>query len=530
MMTSVTRALRGVKLPTYFRAIAPRKFLASHLGLTSAAWRTVFNVGPSRSALEAEFLAPAESVKFTPSSPTVRRITGMMLSAIAIAVLWAFFSETDIIVKAPAKIVVLERTQTLSAPETAVVSAIHVRDGQTVVAGQLLLELDAGVAQAEVNKFAQLLLRANVQAAVAAGLADAVQRGQLHVFPVPDNADATVWSAGQVQLRIQHADFLARLARADSDIQKYESLLSVHEQRASDQERLLQAGYVSRHAWLEREQLRLETRAQLSDARHQREALIARTLREANDTLQENQRSMVAYGEDLRRASVLLKRLQIRAPMSGTVQQLAAYTVGGVVGATQALLNLVPHGARFELVAQLDNRDAGFVRVGQTARVRLDAFDYTRYGLLEATVLDVSQDAIEAANVGTDGANPAATGAVTSGFTFRSASGSGYRVRLSLDANPPAANSFGLVQAPLSPEPSSQVYSNQVPSNHAPSNQAPSNQAPSNQAHVTAPRFPLHSLRAGLSGTVDIHTGRRRVIDFFLSPFQRSAHESLRER
>src|SRR5207249_5822869 len=100
------------------------------------------------------------------------------------------------------------------------------------------------------------------------------------------------------------------------------------------------------------------------------------------------------------RAEELVKAQQhqdlqtLAAPVDGTVQQLAIHTVGGVVTPAQALLVVVPAESHLEIEAMVSNRDIGFVRPGQQAEIKVDTFQFTRYGLLHGTVLSVSQDAI----------------------------------------------------------------------------------------------------------------------------------------
>ena len=76
------------------------------------------------------------------------------------------------------------------------------------------------------------------------------------------------------------------------------------------------------------------------------------------------------------------------------VQQLAIHTVGGVVTPAQSLLVVVPSDSRLEIEAMVSNRDIGFVHAGQQAEIKVDTFNFTRYGLLQGQVLTVSQDAV----------------------------------------------------------------------------------------------------------------------------------------
>ncbi|MFG1477011.1 HlyD family efflux transporter periplasmic adaptor subunit, partial [Xanthobacter agilis] len=81
-------------------------------------------------------------------------------------------------------------------------------------------------------------------------------------------------------------------------------------------------------------------------------------------------------------------------PVDGTVQQLAVHTIGGVVTPAQQLMVIVPRDGRLEIEAELMNRDVGFVHAGQEAEVKVEAFTYTRYGLLHGVVESVSRDAV----------------------------------------------------------------------------------------------------------------------------------------
>ena len=84
----------------------------------------------------------------------------------------------------------------------------------------------------------------------------------------------------------------------------------------------------------------------------------------------------------------------LRAPVDGTVQQLAIHTLGGVVTPAQQLMMIVPVDSHLEAEAMVSNRDIGFVQTGEAAEIKIDTFNFTRYGLLHGEVVDVSQDAI----------------------------------------------------------------------------------------------------------------------------------------
>ncbi|WP_139842975.1 HlyD family type I secretion periplasmic adaptor subunit, partial [Janthinobacterium sp. GW460P] len=162
-----------------------------------------------------------------------------------------------------------------------------------------------------------------------------------------------------------------------------------------DYRALLATRDVAEHAWLDKEQARVDLAGQLASARSERAALVAQTKKDAYDALTEGARVAAASGQDARRAGARGSLLRLTAPVDGTVQQLKLHTVGGVVPAAQALMQIVPRQGKLEIDAMLENRDVGFVQAGQAVAVKIDAFDYTKYGTVPAVVSSVSRDAIE---------------------------------------------------------------------------------------------------------------------------------------
>ena len=110
--------------------------------------------------------------------------------------------------------------------------------------------------------------------------------------------------------------------------------------------------------------------------------------------LAEAERKAAGIREDLIKAEQRTKLQLLTAPVDGVVQQLAIHTVGGVVTPAQALLAVVPAESHLEIEAMVSNRDIGFVHPGQEAEIKIDTFNFTRYGLLHGQLLSVSQDAV----------------------------------------------------------------------------------------------------------------------------------------
>ncbi|MDN2710319.1 HlyD family type I secretion periplasmic adaptor subunit [Janthinobacterium sp. SUN118] len=359
-------------------------------------WRIRASLGgPVLSEDEAAFLPAALALQERPVSPSLRITARVLMLLVACVVLWAVFGRVDIIVNAAGKVIPSGNTKTIASVDVAAVRALHVQEGQAVQAGELLIELDSRGPDAERDKAAGDAVAAALQVARSRALIAAIGTltppvlGPLKDIPAADRA------AAQAHVDGQYASFRARLAHLDGEIARYAQALPLATQRAGDYQALAQARDVSEHAWLDKEQARIELAGQLASARSERAALLAQTRKDAYDALTEGARVAAASGQDARRAGARGSLLRLTAPVDGTVQQLKVHTLGGVVPAAQALMQIVPRASTLEIDAVLDNRDVGFVQAGQAVAIKVDAFDYTKYGTVPAVVKSVSRDAIE---------------------------------------------------------------------------------------------------------------------------------------
>ncbi len=410
-------------------------------------------------AEEAEFLPAALSLQEKPVSPVGRLVARLLMALVVIALLWSVLGKMDIIVNASGKIVPSGRTKTLASVDVASVRALHVVEGQVVKAGQVLVELDTSAYDAERDKARGDATMALLQAARSRALIAAVDSLHFPQLPAIAGLPEEKRLAAQAHLDGQYRDFRAKLARLDGDIQRYAEALPLAAQRAQDYAVLARDHDVSTHAWLEKEQARIELAGQLAEAKHQRAALIAETRRMAHDALTEGSKLAEASGQDALRAGEHAQLLKLTAPVDGTVQQLTVHTVGGVVPAAQPLMQVVPQENVVEVEAFLENKDVGFVREGQAAAVKVEAFEYTKYGTVPGRVSHVSRDAIQDEKKGLI-----------------------YSIKVALD------------KAALPVE------------------------------------GRLEPLSAGMSVSVEIKTGERRIIEYVLSPLLQHQRESLNER
>jgi len=441
---------------------------------------------------EAEFLPPALALQEAPPSPAPRVAMWLFIAFAAIAVLWACLGKVDIVSVAQGKVVPSEHVKSIQPLQTSAIRAIAVREGQPVKAGDLLIELDDTSVEADQGRIRQELLAQHLHAmrheSLIAAL-KAMQDGASAREPrlaASDAFEPERLAEAQRQLQAQHTEIVARWLRIRSDIArrqaeqqatqaqlvKIETTLPLVQQRARDYKRLVDAAYVSQHGFLDQERARLdlegdlsvqrsrlvEIEAALRETRQQADSLFAESLRSAHDEVGNARRQIAALEQELVKAGANVGAMTLRAPVDGVVQQLAVHTVGGIVTPAQVLMLVVPKDEVLEVEAVLPNREIGFVHEGQEAHVKVDTFEFTRYGTLPAAVSRISRDAI-------------------------------------------ADEKLGLVYAVRV-----RLHSQQLPESD------------------TA------ALGPGMAVAVEIKTGQRRVIEYFLSPLQRHTSESLRER
>lgn len=442
---------------------------------------------PPRLAFEAQFLPAALELQDSPVSPMPRVATGLLVAFALIALLWAIFGHIEVVASARGKIVPNDRTKVIQPVETATVKVIRVTDGQSVLAGDVLIELDATTAVADSTRLANDRVAARLQAARARALLTAISSGRLPVLAAVPGADADRLAQEQHLLQSQYGEYQAKLALIDTAIARREAELAstqeiirkleqtapIARQRAQDFKDLADKNFVSKHGYLEKEQVRIEQEgdlatqrsrlkeltAALQEGRSQRPALGAEMQRLALDSLNEAEQRATTSNQEFIKAESRNKLMTLTAPVDGTVQQLAVHTVGGVVTPAQTLMMVVPKDNTMEVEAYIENKDIGFVNAGQTAVVKIDTFPFTKYGTLPARVTHVSNDAV----------NDEKRGLI---FPARVA----------------------LAQTNI------QVENKTV------------------------------NLSPGMAVTVEIKTAQRRVIEYFLSPLLQYKDESLRER
>lgn len=469
-----------------------KEFLARYLTV----WRNVWSVReqldpPKRSSEELAFLPAHLELTDTPVSAAPKWTARLIMAFAVLALLWSWLGQIDIVASATGKTSSGSRSKTIQPLETAVVRAVHVRDGQEVRRGEILLELEAVGSDSDVNQSEQAFQAAFLSRLRHEALLDALKNQTL---PQLDKAAAQeqgigesdiaaaqilaqnqyqAWSAQDEQLQSALRGHQAQLQSALAQEQKLIAVGQIEQQKTADYSKLKAENFISEHAYLEqqsksvsnqndlkstRSEIR-QIRAAISQAEQSRTLNTQNLRRDTLDALRQADEQIDQYRSQTARAKQRQSLMTIRSPVDGSVQELSTYTLGGVVQAAQKLMTIVPKDEQMEIEALILNKDIGFIEPGQEAVIKIESFPYTRYGYLTGKVRTVSHDAASHEQLGLV-----------------------YTALITLDRNTLVIDGKTV------------------------------------------------RLTAGMNVTAEIKTGRRRVLDYLLSPLQTKIDESFRER
>ena len=324
--------------------------------------------------------------------------------------------------------------------ETGVVKTIFVKEGQFVAAGEQLIALDNTANIADVERLNSEWLGYESDLARLRLFLKKLEANKDEKKQVKDNqANISIINTNinqeTIQLTSNQAlllasrwqEYQAKLDSIDSEIVKLiaekkaieidvarliKTLPLVKEREASYSE-LLKTSAVSRNQYLELKQLRIDQEESLNGqkarveqvnasiiaAQQNRHAYISEIHRTTYQEINQLTRQSDSLKQELTKATRLTKLRVLTAPVDGVVEQLVVSTIGGVVTPAQELLRIVPLSEQGEQQLEVDagllNKDISFVHTGQIAEIKIDSFPFTKYGVIDGEVTDISADAVE---------------------------------------------------------------------------------------------------------------------------------------
>lgn len=461
---------------------------------SSAVARVVTRLNSCRAASvsrreELEFLPAAQGIIEAPPSALSRGIIYAIMLVLISAGAWAFFGRVDVVAVAQGRVIPSGRSKLLQTAESGTVRAILVREGDRVRAGQVLLELDATEPDAEIQRLRleQTSTRVNIarlQAQLAGRMdidlanQDSQSKGlQLSLLISRLQEQSARIAAIETEQRQREAEAAGLLA----NVSHLEAILPLIDQRVEAQSKLAAKGAGPRLSAIEAQRERLEAEHALLSARERhREALEARAAlslrrQQAESEFRSNTLSELAELQQreaeleqlLIKAFAWRERFIVRSPVDGTIQDLAVRAVGSTLVAGQGTVTIVPSDVPLIVEAWIENKDAGSVRVGQEAAVKVEAFDWLQHGIFDGRIIAIAPEARPPAEMGVS--------------TFGTEQSTAFAAQIEL-------------------------YRSEV--------------------NVGGQALPLQS---GMTVAAEVKLGRRRIIDFILDPVLHRVAEAGRE-
>lgn len=370
-----------------------------------------------------QFSTAAMAIQAQPPRHVVRMASLAICAMTGVALIFASLAQMDVVVSAQGKVIPTGKSKVVQPLEAGVVRSIAVRDGQSVKAGDVLLELDPTSTGADRDRLQYESWTSEAEVF----RATAQLAGQLS-FKAPAGMPAEIVTNQSALLQSRMAEQRAKLAALDAEIGKrradadalasnlvqLRNSLPLTQQKHQMREELAKTGHVAQSALIEtkleligaEKELAVqgsrlkESQASYQAALEQRTQAVAEFRARTGAELVEAIKKRDTTKQEFIKANQRWALQTLRAPIDGVVQQLAVTTVGGVVTAAQPLLTVVPENTPLELDAQVMNRDIGHVHVGQRVINKVETYDFTRYGYIEGEVLWVGTDAMQDPKLG----------------------------------------------------------------------------------------------------------------------------------
>lgn len=461
-----------------------------------------------------EFLPAHLEILETPPSPQRIAAFCLLCGGLSALLLCSCLARLDIFSIAMGRVQVSGRSKVVQPLDPGAVTTIYVGNGSLVNAGDILLDLDPTLAKSDKQARTAEIETLHAEILRRKAAIDAVERGDFRAPRIKfgEEISPEIRLREENVLAAEFAQHLASRARLESEISENEAyktrlngsieargrLIEVLRERLGIKRELVLRAAGTRVAQLEAQQaLEVELTNHASDKGQliqaaaieyslskKIEQLQKQFIAEQAQRLSDAQRKLDHSREEFAKASFHFDRMTLRAPITGTIQQLAVTTIGQVVTAGQPLMIVVPNEGKVEVEAMVQNTDIGFIEIGQEVTIKVNSFPFTRYGTIEGHVLHISRDAVD----------------------IRDSS------MISDSANASRTQNFSAL-SPIS-TPQNLVFPITISLDKA-------------DIMIDGKTIPLGS---GMTVTAEIKTGTRSVIEYLLSPIRETASTAGRER
>ena len=298
----------------------------------------------------------------------------VVLSLIA-AIGWAAVAQVNEVTRGDGRVIPARRMQTIQSLEGGILSELKVREGDIVQQGQVLARLDPTRSQSAFMA-AQSQITA-LTAEVARLEAEVLEHPELAFGDTPNEAERT-------ELRL----FTARRTKLEASLTALESERSAIQEQIAITAPLAERGSVSRIDLLQLQQKKAELDGRIGEARNA-------YVQDAYKDLAQRRAKLATLQEEVVQKRDELQRTDVRSPVEGRVNNIAITTLGGVVQPGEPIMEITPIDDQLVIETKVLPRDVAFVAPGMAASVKITAYDFSTYGDLRGTVMQISEDTVE---------------------------------------------------------------------------------------------------------------------------------------
>lgn len=308
------------------------------------------------------------------SKPSI--IIWVALAVIIVLITWASFAKIDQVTRAQATVIASDRTQEIQATDNGVVSELLVKEGDDVKKGDLLAILEEERAKAALDNSATKV----------AALRARVARLEAEIFDRPLNFPEEIQKYAEY-VQNQTELYNRRRQAITQDVASLQKMLELAKRELAMNEPLLAHGDVSQADVIRLRRQVADIEAQITNKRN-------KYFEDAQTELTKAQEELESESEQLRDRAQVLEEKRLFAPVDGKVNNIAVTTIGGVVRPGDTIMQLLPTSSDLVVEAKVRPVDIAYVKEGQTASVKLDAYDYSIFGAMNGEVIYISPDTL----------------------------------------------------------------------------------------------------------------------------------------
>lgn len=306
----------------------------------------------------------------------LRILVWCLAAVILIFVLWASWAALDQITRAPGAVIPSSKTQVIQSMDGGTIESLHVKEGDIVKAGQLLVQFDKTRPQAGYLEARSKMIALTVT----------VSRLQSEVLGTPLEFPKETQAYPEF-LRAQTMLYNKRKSAIEEEIQSLQGLISLAQKELAMTEPLLKTGDISLTEVLRLQRQVAELKSQMTNRRN-------KYFQDAQAELSKAQEDLAAIQQNMAQRKSQLDLTELRAPVRGVVKNVRITTQGGVIRPGEEVMQIVPLEDDLVIQAKVSPSDIAFLKIGQTATVKIDSYDYTIYGDLSGKLTYISADTL----------------------------------------------------------------------------------------------------------------------------------------